>query len=376
MVVAVIVVGVILAAASALAQWPKSVRPVNVHQMVVGVNHTQHTIEPWHDPQSRARAMRILSEVAPVQNQFIMGWGALNPNPAPGRFNWSTLDQRMKLISDTGGVPVITLCCAPDWMKGGRPGKTDWDNIRVPPEPSNYGDFAALAREVALRYPQVHHFIVWSEMRGFFDPIANEWDIESFVSLYNLVYSELKSVNPEIQVGGPSMVIDAWKDAASQPRPSSLKGSWGVIDDRVLQSLDSFLADAVGYDFVVVDGSTANRDTGLNAEPEVAVEKFRQVNAWLRARTDRPIWWSEVYSPALRNTESMYGTDVPATPESMLLALKTLQDSGTAVALLWNPQASGKLCVNCLWTDPDRGPAQATEFVDVLRQFSGASVAP
>lgn len=105
MVVAVIVVGVILAAASALAQWPKSVRPVNVHQMVVGVNHTQHTIEPWHDPQSRARAMRILSEVAPVQNQFIMGWGALNPNPAPGRFNWSTLDQRMKLISDTGGFP-------------------------------------------------------------------------------------------------------------------------------------------------------------------------------------------------------------------------------------------------------------------------------
>lgn len=375
-VIGVLLMGTLAAAIVAVRMWPDSYSAAGSNEMVVGINHTQHTIEPWNDVESRRTAMGILSEVAPVQNQFIMGWGALNPEPSPGEYNWSSLDQRMRLIEQTGGVPVITLCCAPDWMKGGEAGRTNWDDIRRAPDPKHYDDFAALARVIALRYPQVRHFIVWSEMRGFFDPIRNEWDARSFVALYNEVYAQLKAVNPAIQVGGPSMVVDSWKSASSQPRPSRLGGDWGVIDDRVLQSLQYFLDNADGYDFLVVNGSTANRDTGLNAPTEMAVDKFRVVNAWLRARSSAPIWWSEVYSPATRDTASMYSTYVPATPQTMLLALQTLERAGAAVALLWDPQGTTNDCVNCLWTDPSRGPAQPTAFVDVLRQFPSRTVLP
>ncbi|OLT10047.1 hypothetical protein BJF78_29420 [Pseudonocardia sp. CNS-139] len=67
----------------------------------------------------------------------------------------------------------MTLCCAPDWMKGGEPGETDWSRIEVAPDPAHYADFAALAVDVARRYPQVRHFVVWNELKGFFDATAD-----------------------------------------------------------------------------------------------------------------------------------------------------------------------------------------------------------
>jgi hypothetical protein len=75
------------------------------------------------------------------------------------------LDSRIALIRRTGGTPVTTLCCVPDWMKGGRPGTTDWSKLEVAPAPGHYADFAALAATIARRYPFVRHFLflVWNE---------------------------------------------------------------------------------------------------------------------------------------------------------------------------------------------------------------------
>lgn len=54
-----------------------------------------------------------------------MGWGASNPEPSPGHDDFVALDRRVALMLRTGATPVLTLCCAPDWMKGGRPGDTE-----------------------------------------------------------------------------------------------------------------------------------------------------------------------------------------------------------------------------------------------------------
>ena len=92
------------------------------------------------------------------QNQHIMGWGGGNPEPSPGEYDWESLDRRVDLMRRTGARMVITLCCAPDWMKGGEPGETDWSNLEVAPLPEHYGDFAELCAKVAERYPDVEAF--------------------------------------------------------------------------------------------------------------------------------------------------------------------------------------------------------------------------
>jgi hypothetical protein len=85
--------------------------------LVVGVTHTQFSADAWRNPVATARARRVLRATSRLQNQSIMGWGALNPEPAPGHYDWTTLDRRVAFIQRSGGTPVITLCCAPDWMK-------------------------------------------------------------------------------------------------------------------------------------------------------------------------------------------------------------------------------------------------------------------
>ena len=50
-----------------------------------------------------------------------------------------------EFIRRSGGTPVITLCCAPDWMKGGRAGDTDWTGIEADPFPEPTPIVAELA---------------------------------------------------------------------------------------------------------------------------------------------------------------------------------------------------------------------------------------
>ena len=68
-----------------------------------------------------------------------MGFRGGNPEPSPGEYDWTSLDWRVEMMRRTGARIVITLCCAPDWMKGGEPGETNWDNIAVSTEEETRG---------------------------------------------------------------------------------------------------------------------------------------------------------------------------------------------------------------------------------------------
>lgn len=184
----------------------------------LGVTHTQQSLDTGADGPVLSRAKGLLSVSCRFHNVHIMGWGTLNPNPAPGVYDWATLDRRMAMVrSIRGAEPVITLCAAPDWMKGGRPGETDWSKIEVAPTPEHYADFAGLARRVTERYPFVKYYQVWNEFKGFWDSNANNWDYQNYIRLYNLVYDALKAANKGVQVGGPYLVIEG---------TGSNKGGW------------------------------------------------------------------------------------------------------------------------------------------------------
>jgi hypothetical protein len=326
--------------------------PIGVSQLDVGVTHVHNSLDPWGNADAVARGKELLRQSARYQNQHIMGWGGDNPQPAPGVYNWSSLDRRIQLIRDTGGTPVITLCCSPDWMKGGQAGTTDWSKLEMAPLPEHYKDVAELARQVALRYRDVKHFQVWNEMKGFYNAQLNRWNYEGYTAMYNLVYDALKSVDPAIKVGGPYVVMDSWGNAGAMSHNSGLcNTAYGCLDQRPLDVITYWLAHKRGADFIVVDGGSGNWD-GTPVNEFNAIQKYADVNNWIRTKTNLPIWWAEWYSTPWGSSNEYEHNHQNVV---LALSLKQFLTSNTAVALRWQPQGEATMAyqgnTESIWSD-------------------------
>jgi hypothetical protein len=353
--------------ALALALSPAdTARAAEARKTRLGVVHGQHSLNPWNPkPAVEAGTALLASTPGVLQTQALMGWGSLNPEPRPGVYDWSSLDRRIALIRRTGGTPVITLCCAPDWMKGGAPGTTDWKRLEVAPLRSHFDEFARLAAATARRYPDVRYFQVWNEMKGFWDSGRNRWRYEDYTELYNQVYRALKRVNPAIKVGGPYVPMVSWRPDVGGGRNSSVRGPWGMVDQRALDVVTYWLKHAAGADFVAVDGGAALRDGTYLVPPKESAAKFAAINAWLRARTSLPIWWSEVYPVPYSSSGSRAPEEDAAVWAS---AMNVMSSSGASAAFFWQPEAVPG--VTGLWTSTaSAGGGQPTALHVPLRSW-------
>jgi hypothetical protein len=348
----------LLSAAASAPAWRSEVPPWPRW----GFTHTQLSAD--HGEEAAVSSVADALRAQPVvQVQPIMGWGADNPEPAPDAYDFDSLDSRMEFIRRSEGAPVITLCCAPDWMKGGEAGDTDWGEIETAPLPEHYSDFAELSAEVALRYPDVRHFVVWNELKGFFDEETKRWDAAAYTVLYNEVYAALKAVRSDILVGGPymGMVTTAPDETEHQ---SALRGSWGSVDQRSIDAVEYWLTHNRGADFIVVDGR-ATTDGGAPDE-FAALAKLSTVSRWVRERTSLPLWWAEWY----------VGPDREGWTAQRRVALRTaalieMAHSGVDTAIYWNPTPGDASCATCLWTDtrdPDGGAP--LPFLTTLQEFA------
>ena len=320
------------------------------------MTHTQHSADIGNNASAVARARHLLRMVATFQNQHIMGWGAENPEPSPGHYDFATLDARVALMRATGAIPVITLCCAPDWMKGGTPGQTDWSKLARAPSPSHFADFARLAATVARRYPSVRYFQVWNELKGFYRRSLHRYDYEGYTRLYNEVYDAVKAVRPDAKIGGPYAVIASWSSHATpSDARSSLNGPYGIIDKRPLDAIRYWLAHKHGADFITLDATTANKDGG-NVGAYTGAQKFADTASWLRklpaaqypgART-LPLWWAE-----WKVETSPKSHDLAYLASVMASGLAKTLRSGASVALIWGAQgdSSGLASPEGVWTD-------------------------
>jgi hypothetical protein len=334
----------------------------------VGVTHGEQSADGWNPTASVERARTVLKAVAPLQNQSLMGWGALNPEPSPGTWDWSSLDARIQLITATGARPVLTLCCAPDWMKGGPAGSTDWTRLGVAPTPDHYADFARLAAAAAQRYPQVRDFLVWNELKGFYDAARDDWDVAAYTDLYNQVYRAVKRVRPDARIGGPYVVFDSWSSASTSSHPSTVHGPWGVLDQRPLDVVTYWLKHAVGADFIAVDAVTSTRDRGLITTDFASVAKLAAVTHWVRSRTRLPIWWAEIYA----NASGATGSADPRAAAVLTDALVTVAQAGASVALIWQPQESPNLRSPALFTSTaSTDGGRALPLVGMLDHLEG-----
>ncbi|MBV9864949.1 MAG: hypothetical protein JO316_06335 [Abitibacteriaceae bacterium] len=334
-------------------------KPVGVSHFETGVTHTQYSLDAWGDAASIARSKQLLQAACRYQNQHIMGWGADNPERAPGVYNWASLDARINLIRSMHATPVITLCGAPDWMKGGTPGKTDWSKLEVAPLPAHYDDFAALARQVAQRYPDVKYFQVWNEMKGLWKPAINNWDYVAYTALYNKVYDALKSVNRDIKVGGPYLVIEG---------TGSKRGDWSTaapITPRQWDVLNYWLQHKHGADFITLDrGLKDFHDKSLytDAEAMALTHFFGDVARQIKDKTNLPLWWAEYYG--------WHNGDRDFVAANYASIMQHMVRADTAVALLWQPQDAGNELQEALFSDTRHpGGGQPFPFYPVFKAF-------
>ncbi len=295
---------------------------------------------------------RTLARTPMLQNQHIMGFGALNPQPRPQEFYWEDLDSRTNLMKQSGGTQIITLCCAPDWMKGGPEGPTQesaWkEHLEDAPYPEHFDDFAKLSAAVAEKYPDVKYFMVWNELKGFWKDHSKPADFKGYTELYNKVYDAVKAVRPDAQIGGPYIGFDSNKSGKSE-----LRGPWGVVNQNVLDAFEYWFKNKKGADFVVVDGASLTDAHELLPDAFGALSKFSAVTTWLRAKTgDLPVWWSEWYFVPEDGTTWSQPMRLAVQAASMIEFAK----SGAATALYWNPQAKDGSCQGCMW-DPRTGAA-------------------
>lgn len=342
-----------------------------------GFTHTQFSADEGSSTATERVEQEIKDAGGIPQNQHIMGWGADNPEPVKGRYDFEDLDRRVDFIRASGSTPTLTLCCAPDWMKGGRAGvgNTDWSqaSLEKAPDPAHFKDYAALAATVAKRYPDIRHFIVWNEFKGFWNNARSRWDYEGYTQLYNLVYKALKKVNPDIMVGGPYLVMDS-VDPRSTDASSTFKGPWGAMDQRILDAFDYWNQHKTGADFVVVDGSSYTNDDELLPNEFAATDKFTAVSRWVRQRTGNlPLWWAEYYVEPADSRDEREGWSEDRRVAVQAAGMIALAKGGTTSAFYWNPEnENGTGCAGCLWT-PTSG--RKLPMFDLVSRF-GKAFAP
>jgi hypothetical protein len=303
-------------------------RAVGKSQLAVGVSHMQYSVDAWGNPQATANGQRLLASGVTFQNQHIMGFGVDNPMPAPGRYDWETLDARVQMMRAAGATMVLTLAGAPTWMVDPHwSGGTDWSQLEAAPLPQHYADFAELARQIALRYPDVTYFQVWNEFKGMWDDDANNWDYVAYTALYNKVYDALKSVNPNIQVGGPYLVIEG---------TGTQTGEWYTatpLTKRNLTVIDYWMQYKHGADFITVDRSFVDDHDDTSYSPAQMLSfasQFERITQQLRQRTGLPVWFAEDYFISSDNW------NLQAVSAATMLYHELL--GGASVSLRWQPQ--------------------------------------
>ncbi len=322
----------------------------------VGTTHT-HGFWEYGNSQAVNRAKDLLLNGVAFQNQHIMGWGAGNPNPAPGQYNWNDLDHRVELMRSLDSPMFITFCQAPGWMKG----EDDWAMDEEVLD--DYVDeFADLCARVAERYKDVEYFQVWNELKGYWSSSLNNWDYGRYTDMYNAVYAAVKAARPDAKIGGPYIVIQG--DGAQQIGKSG-RDTHVPIDSRDRTFLNYWLKNKTGADFLCADYGLIDYHDPNSYTHDEKMQLTRMFGKWisdLATMTDLPIVISEFYGGSEKN-------DWDFTAANHASCFYHALNNGAATALQWNPE-QGELDA-FLFTDTENADGgQRTPLYDVVSYFN------
>lgn len=372
-------------AASPTATVTTTTTPAGKANFEIGYDHTQLShlaSDAGGNAAAVSSAKQLLKNLDAPQNVHIMGFGAGNPNPSKGKYDWGSLDTRIRVMGDTVGESqrMITLCTAPGWMKG----TDDW-NMDAAVKPAYFGDFATLSAEVAKRYdgthkdangntlPKVVYFDVWNEMKGFWSDSKNRWDYEGYTNMYNQVYNAIKKVRPDAKIGGP------YPSYGPSPYNQStiVKGAYGAIDQRTMDVMTYWLKNKVGADYISLDGGpqTDHEAGTIATDGFTAGQMFADMTKWIRSLNNTtypgaqtlPIYWAEFY-PGIGGATGQKA--VAITLDNAI----TAGLAGMRAVYIWEPEGNAtgthEYTGLSLFTDTSRsGGGKATALYTALKTY-------
>jgi hypothetical protein len=385
---------------------------VGQSQFAPGMTYTDNFLNyPWgeNDLSAIENVKSLMGNALSFQNTSLMGWGLpdLWPDPSSSEPNsWTALDARLGLIEETGSTPVITLYGAPWWMKGqlqadGKTAPLTQADEWIPRAFSSrildneMHAWLHLVQRVAERYMappyNVRYFQVWNEMKGYYNPVENNYDFTTspgkpngpnahhgYTYMYNLVYARLMAVasslgipTDRIKVGGPYVVMDTWSTRSEQSNPSDLTTAYGTFDERPLDVVKYWLQHRTGAAFISVDASNTNKDGVNHANAATAAEKLADIVHWIRSldgaaypgAVDLPIWLGEWYARPYTDWSDNDHSNAIKT-----FAMMEFLKAGGAVALAWGGTDEERAGPR-LWANTTAGGGTVLPFYFSYRAF-------
>ena len=309
----------------------------------IGVTHTHVRWETGH-PDTVKRIYKQLGEAIRFHNQHITHWGVGEDLMlAPGVYNWDSLDYRMNIIrSIDNSIPIITFCGAPTWMKDHNPNVRWQVEARVRDE--NVPDYAGLCKQVALRYPDVEYFQVWNEFKGYDD---GKKDVERFTVFYNAIYDSVRTVRPNIFIGGPYI---------------PLRDPENDLTEHDIDVVNYWLANSRGADFFTYDGWLEGWPPGGRTDEWMmkGTDYFGKISRQFNLMSNMPVWVSEFYGAQVRNKPDFFAASHASCYLHSLLA-------GVQMVLLWDAVGLGQLFTRF---NTDGSGGQPTPHYEVVKAFN------
>ena len=209
-------------------------------------------------------------------------------NPAPGQYNWGSLDQVVDAASSNGINVLLSVVAAPEWA---RPGGDDRSVAGPPADPATYATFM---RELASRYKgRVKAYEIWNEQNLWYEwgGRGNRLSATAYVELLRHAYNAVKSVDPGAVVISGAMT------------PTGLNDGNYAIDDR------TYLEQMYQAGFARYCDAVGAHPSGYNMPPDADWTSYSDPGAAFRGPYDNrhPSWSFRGTMESYRNIMVKYG---------------------------------------------------------------------
>lgn len=218
--------------------------------------------------------------------QYIRGHGLLHDDVGIYReieveggrkpfYNFTYIDRIVDAYLEWGVRPFVEVGFMPKLLASGEQTLFTWEANVTPPK--DYGQWASLIKAVISHFIERYGeaevvqwpFEIWNEPN-----LVNFWkdaDKEEYFKLYQVTAHAIKSVNPDIQVGGPAIC--------------------GGSDEWIVDFLQFCYRERVPVDFVTRHAYTSRKPHKVTpdyyyqelAEPEKMLNEFKSVRALIEA---------------------------------------------------------------------------------------------